>query len=209
MELALVLIYIITLVYIAMADRYRRYASLIGMQGWLLLGIALLRLHSFNLFELLFIVLETLIFKAIVIPRMMHGIIERSGIYRIQKGSTSLFWSVILSVLSLSVCSAVTYYIADASVNTIFFGVSLFALTQGMLLITTRRRLLAHLTGFLVIENGVFLFSMAVGIEMPFLINMAILLDIIISVLLLGVFIRKIGEDKPQMTADNLSSIRD
>ena len=72
-----------------------------------------------------------------------------------------------------------------------------------------RARLFSHMVGFLVIENGVFLFSTAIGIEMPFLINIAILLDILISVLMLGVFFTKIDRKLHADDADTLSHVKD
>jgi hydrogenase-4 component E len=99
--------------------------------------------------------------------------------------------------------------VADASINQAFFCVSLYALLSGIILIVTRRRLFAHLVGFLVIENGVFLFSMAMGVEMPMLINAAILLDIVMSILMLGMFLTKIGERITADDSESLTSVKD
>jgi len=52
----------------------------------------------------------------------------------------------------------------------------------------THQLIISHLIGFLVIENAVFLFSLAVGNEMPFFINIGILLDLFVGVLILGFF---------------------
>ena len=65
------------------------------------------------------------------------------------------------------------------------------------------------LVGFLVIENGVFLFSTAIGVEMPLLINFAILLDILISVLMLGIFFTKIDGKLHADDADSLTNVKD
>jgi hydrogenase-4 component E len=67
-------------------------------------------------------------------------------------------------------------------------AVALFTLFTGLLLIVTHRLIISHLIGFLVIENAVFLFSMAVGNRMPMLINIGILLDIFVGVLILVFF---------------------
>lgn len=92
-------------------------------------------------------------------------------------------------------CSiVVTYYLADTQIDRVFFGVALYALLSGMLLIVNHKRIFSHLVGFLVIENGVFLFSLAIGVEMPYLINIAILLDILMSVLMLGLFAGKTAD---------------
>ena len=63
--------------------------------------------------------------------------------------------------------------------------------------------------GFLIIENGVFVLSLAVGTEMPMLVNIGILLDIFASVLLLGVFVNKIGDILKEQDVDQLRNLKD
>ena len=46
MILPLVILYVITLVYLAITERFRNFASIIGLQGWILFAVALLRLPS-------------------------------------------------------------------------------------------------------------------------------------------------------------------
>lgn len=209
MLLALILIYVLSLLYLSIVERFRHYASLIALQGWILLAVALLRLHSINLFELGFVLVETLIFKALVVPWMLFRIIRRTGINRVHSASVAVFNQLLISFVALLCSIAVTYYMADSQVNTIFFGVALYALLSGMLLIIAHRRIFSHLVGFLIIENGVLLFSMAIGVEMPYLINIAILLDILMSVLMLGIFVGKIGDRLHNLNSDELTTLKD
>ena len=48
MILPLIILYVVTLVYLAITERFRNFASLIGLQGWLLFAVALVRLHAIN-----------------------------------------------------------------------------------------------------------------------------------------------------------------
>ncbi len=64
------------------------------------------------------------------------------------------------------------------------------------------------MVGFLVIENAVFFFSLAVGSEMPMLINIGILLDIFVSVLIIGVLMNHIGSQFTDLESDNLTSLK-
>ncbi len=208
MLFVLIILYVITLVYISITERYRNYASLIGLQGWTLLGIALLRLHSIDFWELGFIIAETLIFKAIIVPAILFSIIRRTGINRISN-RTGGFNSLLLSILFLGASGWIAYLINDSRIDMVFFAVALYALFSGLLLIVSHRRIFSHLVGFLMVENGVFLFSIALGVEMPFLINIAILLDIIISVLMLSMFINKIGDKLHDLDSDTLTTIKD
>ena len=209
MILPLVILYVVSLVYLSITERFRNFASIMMLQGWLLFAIALLRLHTIAPAELGFIALETLIFKAIVVPAILFRIIRKTKINRVRTSGTSQFHALLLSLAALVVSASVTYYIADSTVDLVFFGVALYALLSGLILIVLRQRLFSHLVGFLVIENGVFLFSPAIGVEMPFLIGIAILLDILMSVLMLGVFFTKIDGKIHADDADALTHVKD
>ena len=194
MILPLILLYVVTLIYLPITERFRNFASLIGLQGWLLFGIALVRLHAANPAELAFVALETLLFKGILVPWLLFAVIRRTRINRVKRSGSSQSGSLLLSLVALAVSASLTYCIADSTVDLVFFGVALYSLLSGLILIVLRQRIFSHMVGFLVIENGVFLFSTAIGVEMPLLINFAILLDILISVLMLGIFFTKIDD---------------
>ena len=209
MILPLVILYVVTLVYLSITERFRTYASLIGLQGWILFGVALLRLHRIDLPELLFISVETLLFKALLVPALLFAVIRRTHIHRVRTSGSSQFNALLLSVGAAAAAITLTAAMADGNIDRVFFGVALYAVLSGLILIVVRSRIFSHMVGFLVIENGVFLFSMAVGTEMPFLINVAILLDIMISVLMLGIFFMRIGNKLHADDADSLTNVKD
>lgn len=209
MILPLVILYVVTLVYLSITERFRTYASIIGLQGWILFGVALLRLHRIDLPELLFISVETLLFKALLVPALLFAVIRRTHIHRVRTSGSSQFNALLLSVGAAAAAIPLTAAMADGNIDRVFFGVALYAVLSGLILIVVRSRIFSHMVGFLVIENGVFLFSMAVGTEMPFLINVAILLDIMISVLMLGIFFMRIGNKLHADDADSLTNVKD
>ena len=209
MILPLVILYVVTLVYLSITERFRTYASIIGLQGWILFGVALLRLHRIDLPELLFISVETLLFKALLVPALLFAVIRRTKIHRVRTSGSSQFNALLLSVGAAAAAITLTAAMADGNIDRVFFGVALYAVLSGLILIVVRSRIFSHMVGFLVIENGVFLFSMAVGTEMPFLINVAILLDIMISVLMLGIFFMRIGNKLHADDADSLTNVKD
>ena len=208
MTLSLIILYVLTLIYLSIADRFRNHTTILTIQGVLLFGIAMARLHSFHPVEMSFIVIETLVFKAIVIPAILMRVIRKTKINRIHSAS-SQFGSLVMSIAALAASCTITYNMADEYTNIIFFGVALYALLSGLILIVMRKRIFAHLIGFLVIENGVFLFSMAIGVEFPILINLAIMLDILVSIVMLGTFLRRMDNDMHTDESDALTSIKD
>ena len=208
MILSLIILYVLTLIYLSIADRFSNQATILAIQGLLLFGIAIARMHEFHPVEMGFIIAETFLFKAIVIPAILMRVIRRTKINRIHSAS-SQFGSLVMSIVALVASCTITYYMADNRTDMIFFGVALYALLSGLILIVMRKRIFAHLVGFLVIENGVFLFSMAIGVELPMLINLAIMLDILISILILGMFLRRMDDDIHTDETDALTSIKD
>jgi hydrogenase-4 component E len=199
---------VLTLIYLSIADRFRNQTSILAIQGLLLFGIAIARMHAFHPVELGFIVVETLIFKAIVIPAILLYVINRTKINRIHS-SSSQFGALVMSIIALVASCTITYYMADDRTDMIFFGVALYALLSGLILIVMRKRIFAHLIGFLVIENGVFMFSMAIGVEFPLLINLAIMLDILVSIVILGMFLQRMDNQIHTDETDALTSIKD
>ncbi|MBE6218436.1 MAG: hypothetical protein IJA96_01365 [Alistipes sp.] len=208
MTLSLIILYVLTLLYLSIAERFRNHTTILAVQGLLLFGIAIARLHEFHPVEMTVIIIETLVFKAIVIPAILLTVIHRTKINRIHSSSTQ-FGALVMSIVALVASCTITYYMADERTDMIFFGVALYALLSGLILIVMRKRIFAHLVGFLVIENGVFLFSMAIGVELPMLINLAIMLDILISILILGTFLSRVDNDIHTDESDALTSIKD
>ena len=208
MILSLIILYVLSLIYLSMADRFRSHTMILALQGLLLFGIAMARMHAFHPVEMGFIVVETVVFKAIIIPIILLHVIRKTKINRITSSSTQ-FGSLMMSIVALVASCTITYYMQNSGSDTISFGVALYALLSGLILIVMRKRVFAHLVGFLVIENGVFLFSMAIGVELPMLINLAIMLDILISILVLGMFLQRMDNDMNTDESDALTSIKD
>ena len=184
----LIVLFAITLIYFAAAERLIIYSRLIGMQGVLLCGIAVFELREVNTANLIFIVAESLLFKAILIPSLLGRIIKKSGVTKVHSLAMPGFYLLILSIFALLSSVILANALVNPFINTIYMVIALFTLFTGLLLIVTHRLIISHLIGFLIIENAVFIFSLAIGNEMPMLINIGILLDLFVGVLILGFF---------------------
>lgn len=184
----LIVIFAITLIYFAAAERLNTYVRLLALQGLLLGGIAVIELKEVNLANLLFIVAETLFFKSTLLPYLLNKIIKKSGVTRVHRQAMPGFYLLLFSIAGLFLSVILSVILVNPLVNTIYLSIALFSLFTGLLLIATHKLIMSHLVGFLVVENAVFIFSLAVGHEMPMLINIGILLDLFVGVLILGFF---------------------
>jgi len=200
MSIPLVILFAVTLIYFSITERFRIFVNLIILQGVILFALAFLELKTITLATLLFVASETLVFKVIVVPFLLLRIIKRTGVERVFEKALPSFYSLLFVTLGLLLSIVVSFSMNTTPVNMIYFIVSLFALYTGLFLIISHKKIFSHLMGFLVIENSVLLLSMAIGSQIPMLINIGILLDIFVSVLILGIFVMRLKQYAHELT---------
>jgi len=208
----LILFYVlfgISLVYIASTEKFKHYIQVYAVQGVLLFGMAIIELKSFNYLNLFFILSETIIFKSIVVPFLLRKILDRTGLHSVHKKSLQGSYTVMLMMILLGVSLLLAHVLSIPSVDEIYMVIAYFTLFTGLLLISVRKLLFGHLVGFLIIENAVFLFSIAIGNEFPILVNTGILLDIFVAVLIMSMFLTRIGHKMGGFEAEALSKLKD
>jgi hydrogenase-4 component E len=198
-----------TLVHMGVSKRLNTYIGVLALQGMLLFGVAFIELIEINVVNLLFVLLETIGFKTIAIPYFLNYVIKKNKITRESDPFLPDFLSVVIITTIIIVSFLLSNTIQDTHVRKIFFVTALSALFSGLYFIISRKKIITHVMGFLIIENGVFVLSLAVGTQMPMLVNIGILLDIFASVLILGIFVNKIGDVLKEQDIDKLRKLRD
>jgi len=193
----------------AIANRMLTYIKVLAFQGVLLFIVVFIQLNEINPVNLALILLETIVFKSIAVPLFMAYVLKRNNITREAEPYLPNFVSLIITTLIVVVTILLANGVKDTHLDKIFFVVSLSSLFTGLYFIATRRKIITHVIGYLIIENGVFVLSLAVGNEMPMLVNLGIMLDIFASVLILGIFLNKIGDVFKDIDVDQLSSLKD
>jgi hydrogenase-4 component E len=193
----------------AIANRLMTYIKVLAFQGVLLFVVAFLQLQKVIPINLGLILLETIVVKAVVVPLFLVYILRRNNITREAEPFLSNFYSLIITTLIVVLTILLSNTIQDTHLDKIFFIVAMSTLFFGLYLIASRRKIITHVMGYLVIENGVFVLSLAIGNEMPMLVNLGIMLDIFASVLILGIFLNKIGDVFKDVDVDQLSNLKD
>jgi hydrogenase-4 component E len=208
----LILLYIlfgISLVYIAATEKFKHYIQVYTIQGILLFGMAIIELKSFSIINLLFILAETIIFKSIVVPNLLRKILRRTGIHNVHRMSLQGNYTVMIMLVLLGISLVLAHVLHIPYVGEVYMMIAYLTLFTGLLLITVRKLLFGHLVGFLIIENAVFLFSIAIGNEFPLLVNTGILLDIFVAVLIMSMFLTRIGHKMGGFEVETLSKLKD
>jgi hydrogenase-4 component E len=79
----------------------------------------------------------------------------------------------------------------------------------GLLLGMARRKAVAQVLGFLVLENGVFIFGVLLSDFMPVMVEAGVLLDLFAAVFVMGIVIFHINREFSSLDTARLSSLRD
>lgn len=205
----LLIIFIISLLYVSIANRIITYVRVLALQGTILFGVTYLQLTEIQTWNLILILLETIVFKAVAVPIFLSYLIRRNKITRESEPYLPHFISLIIITMIVVITVLLANSIKDTYLDKIFFIVSLSTLFTGLYFIASRKKIITHVMGYLMIENGVFILSLAVGNEMPNLVNLGIMLDVFASVLILGIFLNKIGDVFKAADVDQLSNLKD
>jgi len=193
----------------AIANRMTTYVNVLALQGILLFCIAFLELKHINTVNLILILLETIIFKSIAVPVFLKYVLKRNHITREAEPYLPNFVSLIISTVIVVTTILLSNTMEESYLDKMYFVVALSTLFTGLYFIATRRKIITHVMGYLIIENGVFVLSLAVGNEMPMLVNLGIMLDIFASVLILGIFLNKIGDVFKDIDVNQLTNLKD
>jgi len=203
------IIFAATLIYFFLTERVSKYITILMVQGILLFVIAFVNLIEINTLGLVAILLETLLVKAIVIPRFLNKLKNTNNLKRTSESAVPVFFSVLIITAIIIISFFSSYSINNKFIELKFFTVAISTVLGGIYFIIIHKNIFNHIVGILIVENGAFLLSLAVGGEFPFLVSMAVLIDILIAVLIIGVFVNKIGSTFGSMSISTLNKLKD
>ena len=172
---------------IIMQKTLRSIFSLYAVQSFVIAVMALVLYSQEHSGVLLALAIITLITKVIIIPYMLNRVRKDSGLKR---DGDFRYLTPVAAILVSIVIVFVVYNsfrsIAQLSQDNLFslgavIGVSLALM--GMLVIFSRKKVVTKTVGYLVMENGILIFSLFMA-ELPFIIELLLIVDLIIFILL-------------------------
>jgi hydrogenase-4 component E len=206
-----VVLFGVTLLYVSTAGMIESYIKMLTVQGLLLFVIAIFSLTEYNVGGIIFAAAETLLLKAIIIPLFLRKTVRENNVVREIEPYITNFHSILIETLILGAGFAAAYFAATAGggVKPFAFGIAVSSVLTGLFIIISRKKLLTHVMGYMVIENGIFLMSLAVAAELPVLVSLGVSMDILIGVLLAGIFINRIRSAFENQDIDQLTRLKD
>jgi len=136
----------------------------------------------------------TLGVKAIVLPWVLHMVVQRMNVRReiepVIPIAATLALAVVIVVASFQLSASLGPVRQAITGNALPVGIAL-TLT-GVLVMATRKTALTQMVGLFASENGIFFTAMAVTQGMPLIIEIGVILDVILAALVMTIMVLRV-----------------
>lgn len=204
------ILFCLSLFYLTVTSRVRAFVAVLRFQGILLTVMILMQFVNHMSIFALILPLTLFVVKVILVPRYIDRIILSMNIQRMVKPQIQHFTFLLIVMLSMGVIFAATHFLAlTTDIETIPFASGFSAVVTGMFIIILQKKLIVHVAGFLVLENGIFLFGTSVAAKLPVIVEIGSLLDVFVVVFLMGIAINRISSTLSEFDVTELKRLKD
>ena len=166
---------------------------------------------QFTLLRLILFMFANTAIKGYVIPQLLFQAMRQVNIrWKVEPligfGASLLAGAV---GTGLAVIYASTLPLNKEHTSTLVVPASLATVLTGFLILTTRRKALTQVVGYLVLENGIFIFGLLLVEAMPLLVEVGVLLDLFVGVFVMGIIMNHVSRELPSASAEHLSTLRE
>lgn len=181
----------------------------IALQGAIIALLPVLA-HGFSGHTLLLTSVAFLL-KGIAIPYLLLRAIRQVHIRREIEPLIGYVPTLILGTLATAgafIFSGQLPLIPEHS-QSLFVPVGLATLATGFLMLISRRKAITQALGYLIFENGIFIFGMLLTEAMPLMVEAGVLLDLLVGVFVMAILMHQINREFSTINTDNLTSLKE
>jgi hydrogenase-4 component E len=209
LELATVLLFLTDLVMLGLSE-LGACIRMVAIQGILLGLFTLIAREDVLTARLIVLGVVSMGLKGFVFPLLLSRDIREAKVRREVEPFVGYAASIVagLIMLAASMWIAARFPMLSAATSSFVIPVALSTAFTGLFLIISRRKALTQVIGYLVFENGIYMFGIAAAGEIPFLVEFGVLLDVFVAVFVMGIAINHINREFDHIDADQLSSLK-
>jgi hydrogenase-4 component E len=181
----------------------------VALQG-VILGVLPALIHPFS-WHLVLIVVSIILAKGALIPILIMRAIRKAEIQREFEPFIGYIPSLVLGALftSLAFIFAARLPLAPEHEGLLFVPASIATLMCGFLVLMGRRKAISQVIGYLLMENGIFIFGLLLADAMPVMVEAGALLDLLVGVFVMGIVINHISREFSTLDTSRLSALRE
>ena len=153
----------------------------------------------------------TLVLKVVVIPMLLLRVIDRLDVRwdveTLINIPTTMLIGILIVILSFNLALPISKLTSTLARGTL--GIALACVLLSFLMMITRAKAVPQVIGFLAMENGLFFAATSTTHGMPMVVELGIGLDVLIGVLILGIFMFQIREQFDSLDISHLETLKD
>jgi hydrogenase-4 component E len=185
--------------------------NLLALQGALLCAGTLVIAWRTGQSHLYLSAALTLALKVVFLPWLLHRLIRRLEVYwdtetSLNVASTMLV-GVVIVVFAFGLAQPIAAIASTATRSAI--GIAVAVVLLAFLTMITRSKAMSQVVGFLSMENGLFFGAMSATYGMPMIVELGVALDVLVAMLVLGVFFFQIREQFDSLDLHHLESLKE
>ena len=192
----------------------RRIVSLINLftlQGVALVAASVLVAYETGQADLYVSAALTFVLKVVLIPWILYRVIRRLNVRwdveTLINIPTTMLVGIGLVIFSFSLALPISRLAASMASGSL--GIALACVMLSFMMMITRSKAVPQVIGFLSMENGLIFAATAVTNGMPMIVEFGIALDVLVGVLILGVFMFQIREQFDSLDIHNLETLKE
>lgn len=153
----------------------------------------------------------TLGLKVLLLPWVLHRLIERLDVKwdvePLINIPTTMLVGLVLVILAFNLAQPVSQLAGTITKGTL--GIALAAVLLAFLMMITRSKAVPQVIGFLAMENGLFFAATAATYGMPMVVELGIVLDVLVGMIIFGVFFFHIRERFDSLDIHHLEKLKE
>lgn len=153
----------------------------------------------------------TLVLKVGVIPWILYRLVRRldvqSDVEPLINIPTTMLIGIVLVIIAFNVASPISQLATSVAHGTL--GIALACVLLSLMAMITRAKAIPQVIGFLSMENGLFFAATAATNGMPMIVELGIGLDVLVGLLILGVFMFQIREQFDSLDIHHIEKLKD
>ena len=207
---SLLVIILLLNLYALTTSRITAVIRTVTLQG-ILLGLMPLLVHEHRNFTIYLAALATILLKGVLIPEMLNRAMRDVQIKREVEPFIGFLPSMILGAMAtgFALLFASRLPLAPEHARLLLVPASLATMFTGFLLLITRLKAITQVIGYLVLENGIFIFGMLLVNAMPLVVEMGVLLDLFVGIFVICIIVNHINQAFSSLDTRHLVSLKE
>ena len=151
----------------------------------------------------------TLLVKALVLPGFLRWAIREAAIRHEVEPLVGYMASMLIGASALGAAFAISSTMPPLGHHDLLVPVALLTVMMGMVVLITRAKAISQVVGYVMLENGVYVFGLTLTRRVPFLLEVGVLLDVFVGVFIMGIIVFHINREFDSISSANLTELRE